>query len=789
MSDGEPTNPYVGPVPFSTDQKDLFFGRDEEAEKLLSLAISERIVLFYAQSGSGKSSLVNARLIPDLERKGYKVLPVARVGGDPPENVSADKLENVFVFNTLLSLAEGKRGLFGEIKKDARAQIGKSLTDYIAEQALSAETKQHWLIIDQFEEIITTHPTKGLEERKNFFQQLKQMLDADEMLSLVLVMREDHLAGLDSFSSLLPGRLSTRYRIERLKRREAQEAVRSPALKGGRVFEPGAVQHLVNDLSQERIADQESTRTGEYVEPLFLQLVCFSLWKSLDEVKSQKSPEADKVITKSDVETYGDIDQALRKFYDDAVKRVADKTGTTEMAIRRWFGETLIAPTGIRAQVNRGLLKSGGLSNSAVDQLISVEHLIRLEEARGGKWYELSHDRFIKPIQDSNEEWLTGGAGDSRLARSARLWNKLDRDESFLYRGRLLQNAQARYEKNKDAAGALDIEFLTASANAEARRKSQYGWMIAGLVFLLLVASGFAAYAFYKKASATKHYEEMVQLNSQIEKQRAKERELYTWALRDNAEAKRQGNLAETQADEAKRQESLARIAGLKEKDLRQKAEKGKKEMAHLLDEKDKLSKELQGRYNLYRDLYFQNLRSTEARTPTSVSKPGCDAAGNCSGENPVVGAYKWRASNGGFEFLEDWRRNLTPVRISQLENIRSSIAGFDGTVEFYQGGIGQLKALWDDLAAANLMRLVKTWDGSTKYYEQAKLDRPTSHTLGLAFDINSSYGVTIGSQQSRDETVPPQFKAICERHGFGVEPIGPGMALHIQLMRINKSP
>ena len=46
-------NPYVGPRPFETAHKKLFFGRDQEADMLLSLAIAERVVLFHAQSGAG----------------------------------------------------------------------------------------------------------------------------------------------------------------------------------------------------------------------------------------------------------------------------------------------------------------------------------------------------------------------------------------------------------------------------------------------------------------------------------------------------------------------------------------------------------------------------------------------------------------------------------------------------------------------------------------------------------------------------------------------------------------
>ena len=74
-------NPYVGPRTFTYAEQGRFFGREREARELLSLVISERLVLFYAQSGAGKSSLLNTRLIPGLQAADYAVLPMARVGG------------------------------------------------------------------------------------------------------------------------------------------------------------------------------------------------------------------------------------------------------------------------------------------------------------------------------------------------------------------------------------------------------------------------------------------------------------------------------------------------------------------------------------------------------------------------------------------------------------------------------------------------------------------------------------------------------------------------------------
>ena len=60
-------NPYVGSRTFQREDRDLFFGRDREARDLAALVSSERLILFYAQSGAGKSSLLNTCLIPDLE--------------------------------------------------------------------------------------------------------------------------------------------------------------------------------------------------------------------------------------------------------------------------------------------------------------------------------------------------------------------------------------------------------------------------------------------------------------------------------------------------------------------------------------------------------------------------------------------------------------------------------------------------------------------------------------------------------------------------------------------------
>jgi hypothetical protein len=65
-------DPYVGPRYYTRSQKDQsrFFGRDEETEEIVSLILGHRVVLIYAQSGAGKTSIMEAQVAPTLEKYG-----------------------------------------------------------------------------------------------------------------------------------------------------------------------------------------------------------------------------------------------------------------------------------------------------------------------------------------------------------------------------------------------------------------------------------------------------------------------------------------------------------------------------------------------------------------------------------------------------------------------------------------------------------------------------------------------------------------------------------------------
>jgi len=232
-------NPYVGPRPYERADRKNFFGRNREARDLLSLILAERVVLFYAPSGAGKTSLLNAKVIPALEEELFNVLPVVRVANDLPPNLNDADVGNIFVFSVLLSLV-GE-----EMPPDALCK--QSLLDFL-QTYLPDDDCPPLLIVDQFEELFTAHRHRW-QDAQDFFVQAQEALDALPQLGIVFAMREDYVAEVEPYAPLLPRRLRARFRMERLGVEGAMEAVSKPATQAGVPFDEGVAEQLVAIVS------------------------------------------------------------------------------------------------------------------------------------------------------------------------------------------------------------------------------------------------------------------------------------------------------------------------------------------------------------------------------------------------------------------------------------------------------------------------------------------------------------------------------------------------------------
>jgi tetratricopeptide (TPR) repeat protein len=460
-------NPYVGPRTFTEKERDRFYGRDREASELLTLVSSERLVLFYAESGSGKSSLINTRVVPGLRELGFEVLPTGRVGGEIPHENSIDPavISNIFIFNLILSI---NQGMPQEERQEPAKFLELSLDqflggDEITPASSTSDAEQYWvpphmLIIDGFEEILTTHIDRW-RDRVGFFKQLGKAMIHNPQLWVLLVMREDYLAGLDPYAYLLPSRLRSRFYMQRMGLNAALDAVKKPAEKVGRPFTDEAAERLVNNLAQLRVPGQESHVIGETVEPVQLQVVCFQLWQNIVQ-------DGITLITEQDLKKSADVDKALRRFYEDALSAAMEsQPGVSEEEMRMWFENKLVTEAGTRGTVYSGA--QDGLPNPVVHVLVE-RFLIRSASWAGSTWYELIHDRMIGPILESNREWRRQRQDPLRIAADA--WSTGGRRIRLLALGETLRNFQSQLQESPEKFSSLERDFVQASVNADERR-------------------------------------------------------------------------------------------------------------------------------------------------------------------------------------------------------------------------------------------------------------------------------------------------------------------------------
>ena len=484
-------NPYVGPRSYKRGEK--LYGRERESSELLDLLIAERIVMLYSPSGAGKSSLLNASVIPALEENGFEVLPVMRVNLEPPLGAPFAAEFNRYIYSLLLSIEED----VPETSRFSQNQLASfNLKDYLVRYRERAkelnpaydETRALVLIIDQGEEVITIDPTER-DSKQAFFIQLGEVL-RDRNIWCLYSLREDYLPRLDSYIRPVPTGFSMRYRLRLLQADAALPAIQKPAESQGIIFTDEAAHKLTDDLRMMQVQQADGTsvqQPGLYVEPVQLQVVCRRLW-------SEIGREA-KEISVDDLQSIGDVNTALADFYSLQVASVSTKTGVRERTIREWFDRKLISAQDIRSQVLRAPGRSDGLDNQAIEELEKT-YLIRAEKRGGATWYELAHDRLIQPVRLNNTRWFDDNL--NLLQRTADVWAQQGRSDGLLLFGKEYLTAALWARENADITTEVEWEFLAAckKLHEQTLREKRNNRIVQGLLAVSLIALVVAVFMF-----------------------------------------------------------------------------------------------------------------------------------------------------------------------------------------------------------------------------------------------------------------------------------------------------
>ena len=249
-------NPFPGLQPFEAAETHLFFGRDGQSSEIVMRLAQPRFVAVVGTSGSGKSSLVRAGLLPLLEG-GYMGdagsfwrLAVLRPGDSPIRNLALTLSDAA-----VLGSAAGEAAVRGSLMEAVLRRSSLGLVEAFRQARLEPH-ENLLVVVDQFEEIFRFgklgRPGERLEEAAAFVKLLLEATDQREVpIYVVITMRSDFLGDCAQFRDLPAALNDGQYLIPRMTRDQRREAITGPVAVGGATIAPRLVQRLLNDVGDD----------------------------------------------------------------------------------------------------------------------------------------------------------------------------------------------------------------------------------------------------------------------------------------------------------------------------------------------------------------------------------------------------------------------------------------------------------------------------------------------------------------------------------------------------------
>ncbi|HKQ75756.1 MAG TPA: hypothetical protein VJ810_18810 [Blastocatellia bacterium] len=456
-----PVNPFPGLRPFEFDESHLFFGRDGQSEQLITKLGRTRFLAVVGTSGSGKSSLVRAGLLPTLlggfmtgAGDGWRIA-IIRPGNDPIGN---------------LAKALNAPGVFGsEIAENAAIQTAVTeatlrrgalgLLDAVR-QSLMPNNESLLLVVDQFEEIFRfARVSEGKEYQNEAAAFVKLFLEASRQRELpiyvVLTMRSDYLGDCSQFWGLPEAINDSQYLIPRLTRDQLREAITGPVAVGAGRITPRLLNRLLNDVGDNQ--DQ-------------LPILQHALMRGWDEWKSKnhdhnKQPDGD-ALDLCCYESIGGMAEALSRHADEAFNELSGDRPKLAEQILKALTEKGEDNREIRRPLT--LREIGAITQAEEKEIIAVIESFR----RPGRSFlmppgetELTADSLIDISHESlirNWKRLCEWVEDE--ARCARTYRRLA-ETAALY-----QTGEAGFWRNPDLQIALNWRQRIEPNEAWARR-------------------------------------------------------------------------------------------------------------------------------------------------------------------------------------------------------------------------------------------------------------------------------------------------------------------------------
>jgi WD40 repeat protein len=436
--------PYRGLTPFDEGDAEFFFGRDAEVQRLLEQLKTTRFLAVLGASGSGKSSVVRAGLIPALR------------GGLLPESwtwpvcVVKPGVRPLTELATQLTLLNPRAPITDTLDRLVRDHRALDLSSGLV-LAGQPDAARLVCVIDQFEEVFTLCSDER--ERQALFANLLYASTVPGGRTVVvLMMRADFYHRCAAYPELAAALASHQFLVSPMGREDLRLAIVEPARRVGLSFEAGLVETVLDD-----VADRPGTL------PL-LEHALLELWErrhgALLTLEGYRgSGGVDGAIAQRADEVYATLDPAQQGIARRVLLRLTQPgDGTEDTRRRATLGEMIVRQDEqaaveqvVRALTDARLLITTGDAQSDDSQVdLAHEALIRCWPRLKG-W--IDEDRAALRVH-------------RRLTEAATEWQRLQPDEGLLYRGVRLAEAVEWRDHHDAELNPVERAFLDASVTA-----------------------------------------------------------------------------------------------------------------------------------------------------------------------------------------------------------------------------------------------------------------------------------------------------------------------------------
>jgi len=485
-----PPNPYQGLSAFQEKDAALFFGRETFTNQLVKVVETKKLVAVIGASGSGKSSVVLAGLIPSLRQQENWLIANLRPESTPFENLAKALL------SPMTQLETGKNEGVTEVNGDEINQLAidlqegnRSLSDVVKSIGSS---RRFLLFIDQFEEIYTYPNQKSR-------QFLDCLLDAVQNFSafrLVITLRVDFLnqaIKYDPFREQLD-KWKPEF-IGGMVRTELQAAIEEPAKKRNVYLEAGLTEHILNEVGEEQ---------GNL--PL-LEFALTELWKQ----------QENGLLTRLKYDEIGGVEKALCRHAEgvyDALKE-GDKERTKQIFMK------LVSP-GEGTEYTRQLATRAEVGEENWDLVthLATARLVvsNRNETTEIETVEIVHEALIKAWPDLIQ-WIEENDAFLRWKKRLKVafleWERNENKEGYLLQGAPLGEAEGYLLQRLEDVSKAERVFINLSLEQEktrqqreleqerkARKAAQTRTRVAVASTVIVIAAGI--FAFWQRNEAIK---------------------------------------------------------------------------------------------------------------------------------------------------------------------------------------------------------------------------------------------------------------------------------------------